>query len=106
MNSIEIKISNKVAVCKKAFPISSNTGYKLVFSFDEEWKNEKEKTARLVFDESYIDIKMSENTALLPKIPPCESLSVGVYSKNLASTLAEIGCVLSCADVKCKKYDI
>ena len=34
----------------------------------------------------------------MPKIPPCECLGIGVYSDALASTTADVGCVLSVKD--------
>lgn len=100
---IKIKISNKIAVCKKIYPISSNIGYVLVFDFDEEWQGEKNKTVRIFFDEKFIDIPLAGNRADILKIPPCSALSVGVYSDNLSSTSAQIGCILSCRDMPCEE---
>ena len=103
MNYIDVKVTSHMALCCKEYPVSSNRDYALRFSFDEKWKKEKHKTARLLFDGKYIDIPIKKNVAFLPKIPPCEVLNIGVYSKNYATVYADIGCIKSCKDIKAEK---
>lgn len=99
MNIIDIKISDKIAISKKRYLISSNSNYIIKFEFDDEWKSSRRKTARLMFDGQIYDIHFSGSSVKMPKIPACRELCVGVFTKRLASTFAELGCIVSCADV-------
>lgn len=98
MPDIQIKISSKIAICKKRYLVSSNANYTVTFDFDNEWDAHTVRTARFVFDSQYTDVAFSGNTVAVPKIPPCEHLEIGVYSDSLASTTADVGCVLSVKD--------
>ena len=98
MHSIPIYVSGKVAICPKRYLISSNSDYVLDFTFDGEWDAAPVKTARVIFDDQCLDLVFSGTSVALPRIPPCAALSVGVYSDALASTAAELGCILSVAD--------
>lgn len=104
MNYIDVKVTSVMAISSKEYLVSSNEGYALRFFFDEKWKKEKHKTARILFDGRYTDIPIKKDIAILPKIPPCESLNVGVYSKHYATTYADIGCILSSKDKKFTKF--
>lgn len=99
MTIIDIKISDKIAICKKRYLISSNSNYIIRFDFDGEWKHCCRKTARLLFDGQIYDVHFWGNSVKLPKIPACRELCVGVFTRRLASTFAELGCIVSCADV-------
>ncbi len=98
MHTIPIHVSGKVALCPKRYLISSNSDYVLQFTFDSEWDASPVKTARVIFDEQCVDLAFSGNTVALPKIPACTSLAVGVFSDSLATTAAELGCIVSVAD--------
>ena len=98
MTTVKINISNKTAVCQKRYLISSNAGYQIKFVFDSEWDVFEVKTARIIFDSRYYDIIFTGDTVELPKIPPCKSLAVGVFTDQLATNAAELGCILSAAD--------
>lgn len=98
MPDIQIKISSKIAICKKRYLVSSNANYTVSFDFDNEWDAHTVRTARFIFDSQYTDVAFSGNTVTMPKIPPCECLGIGVYSDALASTTADVGCVLSVKD--------
>lgn len=98
MPDIQIKISSKIATCKKRYLVSSNANYTVSFDFDNEWDAHTVRTARFIFDSQYTDVAFSGNTVTMPKIPPCECLGIGVYSDALASTTADVGCVLSVKD--------
>lgn len=105
MNYIDVKVTSFMAICNKEYLVSSNKGYALRFCFDERWKKEKRKKARILFDERYIDLPIKNGIAVLPKIPPCKALSIGVYSKHCSTTYADIGCIRSCKDTEHKKGD-
>ena len=98
MHSIPIQIAGKVALCPKRYLISSNSDYVLQFTFDSEWDAAPVKTARVLFDDQCVDLAFSGNSVALPKIPACKSLCVGVFSDSLATTAAELGCIVSVAD--------
>ena len=98
MHSIPIQVSGKVALCPKRYLISSNSDYVLTFTFDSEWDQSPVKTARVLFDDRCLDLVFSGNSVALPRIPPCTALSVGVFSDTLATTAAELGCIVSVAD--------
>ena len=98
MEKIKIKISKKIAICKKIYLISSNADYMVTFDFDADWNKETGKVARFIFDENFIDVPFTGNTVLVPKIFPCESLGVSVFAPSISSTAAEIGCVVFAKD--------
>ena len=105
MHTIPIHVSGKVALCPKRYLISSNSDYVLQFTFDSEWDASPVKTARVIFDEQCVDLAFSGNSVALPKIPACTSLAVGVFSDSLATTAAELGCIVSVADSDCTVLD-
>ena len=105
MHSIPIQVAGKVALCPKRYLISSNSDYVLQFTFDSEWDASPVKTARILFDDQCVDLAFSGNSVALPKIPACTSLSVGVFSDSLATTAAELGCIVSVADTDCTVLD-
>jgi len=105
MLTIPIQIAGKVALCPKRYLISSNSDYVLQFTFDSEWDASPVKTARVLFDEQCVDLVFSGSTVALPKIPACSRLSVGVFSDTLATTAAELGCIVSVADEDCTVLD-
>lgn len=105
MRIIPIQVSGKVALCPKRYLISSNSDYALQFTFDSDWDAVPVKTARVLFDDQCVDLVFTGNTVALPKIPPCTTLSVGVFSDTLATTAAELGCIVSVADNDCTVLD-
>ena len=80
MHSIPIHVSGKVAICPKRYLISSNSDYVLDFTFDDEWDAVPVKTARVICDDQCLDLVFSGT------------------SDTLATTAAELGCILSVAD--------
>lgn len=98
MSEIKIEVKDKVALCRKRYLISSNENYTVNFEFDEEWKEHEAKTARFMFDFQYVDVAFIGNSVAVPRVIPCETLSIGVFSDSVASTAARVGCVLSVRD--------
>ena len=98
MHTIAIHVAGKVALCPKRYLISSNSDYVLQFTFDSEWDGCPVKTARVLFDDQCLDLPFTGNQVALPRIPPCTTLAVGVFSDSLATTAAELGCIVSVAD--------
>ena len=98
MNDIKIKILNKIAYCPSRYLVLSNSNYRLVFEFDDEWAGSSIKTVRIIFGEQSLDLVMQGNSITLPPIPVCERIFVGVFSDSLSSSTVEIGCIASIAD--------
>lgn len=98
MKEITVKITNKIAVCPKRYLISANSDYSVNFEFDDEWNEDDVKTARILFGDKMYDIPFIKKAVQLPKIPYCSEISIGVYTPELASTFAPLGCIISCAD--------
>ena len=98
MTDIKIKVSGKVALCRKRYLVSSNADYTVTFEFDSDWDAHTVKTARFIFDEKYTDVSFMGNTVAVPKVIACKTLGIGVYSDSVASTVADIGCVISAKD--------
>ena len=98
MTDIKIKVSGKVALCRKMYLVSSNADYTVTFEFDSDWDAHTVKTARFIFDEKYTDVSFMGNTVAVPKVIACKTLGIGVYSDSVASTVADIGCVISAKD--------
>lgn len=97
MPTIDVTVKNKIAACEKRYVISANSNYFVEFDFDEEW-TDNVKTARFFFDSSCVDMIFTGNKVPVPKIPACTTFGVGVFTDALASTTAEIGCIISAAD--------
>lgn len=98
MTDIKIKISKKIAICKKKYLISSNSDYTVTFEFDDEWNPQESKTARFIFDEKCVDVPFLGNSVSVPKIPFCKTLGIGVFSDTASSTVADLGCIASVRD--------
>lgn len=98
MTDIKIKVSGKVALCRKRYLVSSNADYTVTFEFDSDWDTHPVKTARFIFDEKYTDVSFIGNTVAVPKVIACKSLGIGVFSDSVASTVADVGCVISAKD--------
>lgn len=105
MHIIPIRVSGKVALCPKRYLISSNCDYVLRFSFDSAWDGVTVKTARVLFDDRCLDLPFTGTDVALPRIPACETLAVGVFSDSLATTAAELGCIVSVADSDAESWN-
>ena len=105
MHTIPIQVSGKVALCPKRYLVSSNCDYVLRFAFDSAWDNVPVKTARVFFGDQCLDLPFTGSDVALPRIPVCTSLSVGVFSDTLATTAAELGCIVSVADSDAAVWD-
>lgn len=105
MHTIPIQVSGKVALCPKRYLVSSNCDYVLRFAFDSAWDNVTAKTARVFFGDQCLDLPFTGTDVALPRIPVCASLSVGVFSDTLATTAAELGCIVSVADSDAAVWD-
>lgn len=98
MKEITVKVKNKIAVCPKRYLISANCDYQINFELDEEWNESDVKTARILFGDKMYDIPFIKKSITLPKIPNCTEISIGIFTSEMASTFAVLGCIISCSD--------
>lgn len=80
--------------------VCGNSGYRIQFTFDEEWADLEYKTARFVFWKAgkahYIDVPFSGDTVDAPVLSGISYVLVGVYTDFLrTSTPAKIPCEYS-----------
>lgn len=97
--SIQIQVRNKVAVnlTPEKVIVCGNSGYKIEFSFDEEWATEEKKTARFVYRKGgqnyFDDVVFSGTTVRAPVLSNINYVLVGVYAGDLiTSTPAVVEC--------------
>lgn len=84
---IPITIRDKIATAPRdALYVCGNSDYTINFTFDEEWEDFNEKTARFVFNGQYVDMIFSGNVCPVPVISNTYAFEVGVYAGNLSTT--------------------
>lgn len=107
MPTIKITVAEKIAT--NASPeiaiVCGNSDYSAVFEFDEEWSNERVKTARFEWYKNgqtdHEDKPFTGNTVEVPIMRGVYSVTVGVYAGDLRTTTgAKIICIPSilCGD--------
>lgn len=96
--NINVNITNKhCAVQGAPVIVCGNSDYTMTFTFDAEWDNAGEKTARFSYIRDgvrrYQDVKLEGNTVAVPPVYGTKGLQVGVYSGDLVtSTPGRIPC--------------
>lgn len=90
MPDIHITIRNRVARADYTKYICDNSGYTLIFDFDEEWDSQVIKTARIVHNDECTDIAFTGSSCELPIIQDTRSIRIGVYAGNLQTTTPAI----------------
>ena len=86
MNNINIKVTGKVAASPKDIIVCGNSDYKIIFDFSDEWQEYDTKTARFVFNNTYIDVIFTGDTVQVPIITNTLFVAVGVYAGDLCTT--------------------
>lgn len=98
MNTIYITVENLIATANAdAMIVSDNTGYQIVFAFDDDWDAHPLKTAVFVWlkESEYFSqtVAFEGDTVTVPRMPAISSLYVGVMAGDLQTTTpAEIKC--------------
>lgn len=98
MKTLRINVKDKIATYfqRDGVIVCGNKGYKIVFTFDEEWDEYTTKTARFIWNGKFTDKKFEENECEVPVINDATHVTVGVYAGNLKTTTpAEIPCLIS-----------
>ena len=95
---LHVDVVNKIATYQKrgGSIVCGNSDYQIQFTFDSEWSEYTTKTARFIWNGSFIDVSFTNNTCTVPPIYDTDELEVGVYAGNLKTTTsAFIGCYRS-----------
>lgn len=96
--NINVNITNKhCAVQGAPVIVCGNSDYTMTFTFDAEWDNAGEKTARFSYIRDgvrrYQDVKLEGDKVAVPPVYGTKGLQVGVYSGDLVtSTPGRIPC--------------
>ena len=95
---LRVDVVNKIATYQKrgGSIVCGNKDYQIQFTFDSEWSEYTTKTARFIWNGSYIDVSFTGDICTVPAIYNTDELEVGVYAGNLKTTTsAFIGCYRS-----------
>ena len=98
MKYLRIAVKDKIAtyVQRDGAIVCGNKGYKIVFTFDDEWADYPTKTARFIWNNKYFDQQFYGNECDVPMINDTENVTVGVYAGDLKTTTpAVIPCLIS-----------
>lgn len=90
MNVLEVVIRNKIATGSRDFIVCNNSDYVIKFDFDSEWDGHTLKTARFIFNGSFVDVIFEGNTVSVPIISKSTTVSVGVFAGDLQTTTPAI----------------
>lgn len=85
---LNVKVANKIATYRKldGSIVCGNSDYQIKFSFDEEWAEHNEKTARFIWNGHFEEKEFTGDTCEVPIIRNAEIVEVGVYAGNLKTT--------------------
>ena len=102
MKTFNIKVERRVATFlrREGYIICGNSDYKINFTFDSEWSDHDEKTARFIWNNAYQDVTFSGNECTVPTIDNASEVHIGVYVGELKTTTSA---VIPChKSVKCE----
>lgn len=92
MKTLHITVADKIATFlqRGGVIVCGNSDYSVKFTFDAEWDEYPEKTARFIWNGKYYDQKFTGNVCPAPIISAAEIVSVGVYAGELSTTTPAI----------------
>lgn len=112
--ALRITVKDKIATYlqRDGVIVCGNKGYKIAFTFDEEWDAYETKIARFIWNDKYYDRTFTGKECDVPVINDATEVTVGVYAGDLKTTTpAVIPCLISIlcgnpevADVMVKEY--
>ena len=96
MKTLHIDIVDKIAIYQQRDGdiVCGNNDYQIEFTFDREWEDYPDRTARFVWNNQHYDIPFSGNICRVPRLYNTLSVLVGVYAGDLETTTG--------AEIKCK----
>ena len=88
MRTLHVVVKNKIAtyIGRDGHIVCGNSDYSLNFTFDTEWDDVDEKTARFIWNGRYLDVEFTGNECLVPIINNASEVTVGVYAGELTTT--------------------
>lgn len=93
MAIVEISIQNRVARLAAGVVLVCNNPTDTVrFVFDDEWAAYDVKTARFVYNGTFIDVPFTGNEVQAPEIFSAHNVNIGIYTDDLTSTYAQVPC--------------
>lgn len=98
MKNLHIAVTDKIATYKQrdGIIVCGNSDYQIVFTFDDEWNDYTQKTARFIVNGTFTDVNFTGDTCPVPILTGTLEVSIGVYAGTLSTTTpAKIPCVES-----------
>ena len=95
---LHVDVVNKIATFQKrgGCIVCGNSDYKIKFSFDSEWRDYTEKTARFIWNGQFTDVDFTGDLCPVPITYDTTEIEIGVYAGELKTTTsAFIGCYRS-----------
>lgn len=95
---LNVDVVNKIATFQKrgGCIVCGNSDYQIRFTFDSEWNDYPQKTARFIWNGSFHDVSFTGNLCDVPVLYDTTEVEVGVYAGVLKTTTsAFIGCYRS-----------
>ena len=88
MRILHVVVNNKIATytARDGHIVCGNSDYSLKFTFDSEWDNITQKTARFIWNGKYYDVEFTGDECAVPIINDTFEVTVGVYAGKLTTT--------------------
>lgn len=87
MPSINVRVVNKAPrLVSPAKIVCDNSDYKIVFNFDSEWAELSAKTARFVWNNTYVDVSFTGDTVAVPVLQRTKGVYLGLYAGDMHTT--------------------
>lgn len=83
---IAIAVRNKVATSPRETIVCGNSDYTLHFDFDDEWSAYETKTARFIYNGTFVDVVFAGDVCAVPVIKNASVCEVGVFAGDLKTT--------------------
>lgn len=95
MRDLHISVKDKVAtyLTRDGYIVCGNSDYQIEFTFDDDWKEATNITARFIWKGKEENISVGEdNICEVPIINGTDEVIVGVYADGISSTPVIIPC--------------
>lgn len=92
METIKIQVAKRIAtnLTPAAVIVCDNSGYKVAFTFDEEWEELPERIARFTYQRGGRDLYQEQpfegNAVEVPKLHDIDLVNIGVYAGDICTT--------------------
>lgn len=91
MPELNVIVRGKIARgVKGQYAVCENSDYTVKFDFDDDWRSQKYKTARFIWNDKYEDVVFEGDECSLPIVSDTYCLKVGVFAGDLQTTTPAI----------------